>query len=108
MSGGNDRRAQPFHRNADLRHGRAMVRFHFPKSHIFPGARLTVEDDGETGAHCMLEFGDGVTILADVSPQADGYFLTVPDYRTAKGTLVAARTWRLLRRAGDDWRADRA
>lgn len=82
------------------------MRFQFPRSHIFPGARFTMEGDGEAGEQCVLEFGDGVIVLAEAARQGEDYILTVPDYRTAKGNVVAARTWRLARRGDGSWRAN--
>lgn len=84
------------------------MRFLFPHSHAFPGGRVVVEDDDKAGPECLVEFGDGVTVIAQWRPAGDAIRLSVPTYRTAKGTQVAARNWRLARRKDGVWRSERA
>ena len=84
------------------------MRFTFPHSHAFPGGRVTVDDDGKAGPECMVEFGDGVTVIAEWSSADGAIRLHVAAYRTAKGTEVAARGWRLVRRDDGVWRSERA
>ena len=76
------------------------MRFVFPRSHAFRKGRVAVDDDGRAGPECLVEFGDGVTVIAEWQADDDAIRLSVPDYRTAKGTLVTARTWRLARGPG--------
>lgn len=41
------------------------MRFVFPHSHAFPGGRVVVDDDAKDGAECLVEFGDGITVIAE-------------------------------------------
>ncbi len=83
------------------------MRFAFPRSHAFPGGRVVVEDDAKAGSKCLVEFGDGVTVIADWRRAKDAIELSVPAYRTAKGTQVVARNWRLAKRKDGVWRSER-
>ncbi len=67
------------------------MRFVFPHSHAFRRGRVTVDDEGKAGPECLVEFGDGVTVIAEWLADGDAINLFVPGYRTAKGTLVTAR-----------------
>lgn len=84
------------------------MRFSFPHSHAFPGGRVVVEDDATAGPECLVEFADGATVIAEWRPADDAIHLSIPAYRTAKGTPVAARRWRLVRRKDGVWRSERA
>lgn len=83
------------------------MRFSFPHSHAFRGGRVTVEDEGGSGPDCLVAFGDGVTVIAACHRSGEAIRLAVPAYRTAKGTQVAARNWRLVRREDGVWRSER-
>lgn len=83
------------------------MRFLFPHSHAFRRGRVTVDDDGKAAPECLVEFGDGVTVIAEWRKDEADIQLSVPDYRTAKGTLVTARTWRLTRGKDGLWRSER-
>jgi hypothetical protein len=83
------------------------MRFAFPRSHAFPGSRVLVEDDAEAGPKCLVEFGDGITVIAQWRKLKDAIHLSVPAYRTAKGTQVVARHWRLAKRKDGVWRSER-
>lgn len=41
------------------------MRFVFPHSHAFRRGRVTVDDDQKSGPGCLVEFGDGVTVIAE-------------------------------------------
>lgn len=56
-----------------------------------------VDDDGKTGPECLAEFGDGVTVIAQWETDGDALRLSVSEYRTASGTLVKPRNWRIVR-----------
>lgn len=83
------------------------MRFVFPHSHGFRGGRVIVEDDGTTGTQCLVEFGDGVTVISECHRVGDTIHLRVPAYRTAKGTQVGTRDWRLVQRSDGVWRSER-
>lgn len=86
----------------------SLMRFAFPRSHAFPGGRVVVEDDAAPGPDCLVEFGDGVIVMAAWRPAGGGIDLSVPAYRTARGTEVTARNWHLARRRDGAWRSERA
>lgn len=77
-------------------------------SHLFPGAAVTVEDDGGQDGAGQIEFADGSAALARWRRDAGAITLDVPSYRTAKGTDVDARRWSLTLGEGGTWRAARA
>jgi len=79
----------------------------FPHSHAFPGGRVVIEDDAKTGPECLVEFGDGVTVIAEWRSAGDAIHLSVPAYRTAKGTRITIRNWRLVQREDGVWRSER-
>jgi hypothetical protein len=83
------------------------MRFVFPHSHAFPRGRVRVEDDHQAGPDGLVEFGDGVTVIAEWRRVGDTIRLQVPAYRTAKATRIAARTWRLVQGKDDIWRSER-
>ena len=85
------------------------MRFVFFHSHAFPGGRVTVDDDdAKTGPSCLVEFGDGVTVLAEWRPADGAIYLSIPAYTTANGTSIAARTWRLVQGKDGSWRSLKA
>lgn len=81
------------------------MRFSFPHSHAFPGGRVLIEDADDTEGPCVVEFGDGIATIGAWRPTDDGIHLEVPTYRTARGTEVAARSWRLVRVEDGLWRS---
>lgn len=83
------------------------MRFVFPHSHAFQSGRVVVEDDAKAGPECLVEFGDGVTVIAEWRRASEEIHLSVPAYRTAKGTLLKARNWRLVQRKDGVWRSQR-
>lgn len=83
------------------------MRFTFPNSHAFSGGRMSVEKDEAPEPGCIVEFGDGSTVLASFTRSGDGYSLSIPAYRTARGNTVQPRTWRVVRSADGEWRSMR-
>jgi hypothetical protein len=84
------------------------MRITFPHSHAFPGGRLTIAEVGAAKGTCVVQFGDGVAVIAECRPDGDAVYLTVPAYRTERGTDVAARNWRLERGRDGIWRTRRS
>lgn len=82
------------------------MRFMFPHSHAFRRGRVIVEDYPKTAPECLVEFGDGVTVMGEWQPSGDEIELTVPVYRTAKGTVIPSKTWKLARGHDGEWRSD--
>jgi hypothetical protein len=84
------------------------MRFAFTHSHAFEGAQVDVEDDDSADASCLIAFGDGSHVVGTLSASGpDAHEIDVPEYRTAAGTLVTARRWRIARRPDGVWRAAR-
>ncbi len=83
------------------------MRFSFPYSHAFPNGRVVVEDDRANEPQCMVEFADGTTVIAAWRQEKEDISLDMSDYRTAKGTRVSARRWRLVRGSDGIWRTKR-
>lgn len=83
------------------------MRFSFPNSHAFPGGRVTVEDDSKPGPECLVEFGDGATVIATWQQVGPNIVLTVPSYRTVKGTQIEAKSWHLSRQTDGVWRSQK-
>jgi hypothetical protein len=79
-----------------------------PNSHAFRGGRVVVEHDGKDGPVCLVEFGDGITVIGEWRPAGGGIELRVPAYRTAKGKEVASGNWILARRKDGGWRSKQA
>lgn len=79
-----------------------LWRFSASNTHLYPGASLySLEAPNEArlsaGDELLVEFSDDVYIGAhvlDVEPAMA--VLQVPSYNTRRGTLVAARTWRVV------------
>lgn len=84
------------------------MRFLFPHSHAFAHGRVDVRDDGEAEPQGLVEFGDDTTIIAHWHRDEGAILLSVPAYRTAKGTDIAARAWRLVERKDGTWRSEPA
>lgn len=81
------------------------MRIAFPASHAYPGARAEVSDIPDLGpAEALVEFADGVTVIASCNVKPDLVELEIPSYRTLRGAEIAAHTW-ILRRRGGKWRA---
>lgn len=83
------------------------MRFSFAYSHAFPGGQVRIEDAEATEGMCVVEFGDGIAMIGEWHPDSDDILLKIPAYRTAKGTDVEARHWRLVRGTEGRWRSQR-
>jgi hypothetical protein len=79
----------------------------FPHSHAFRRDRISVDDDRKVGPGCLVEFGDGVTVIAEWHPVEGAIHLSIPTYRIAKETEVAPQTWRLVLDNDGYWRLER-
>lgn len=71
----------------------------FADSHAYPGCRVTL---AEAGGDTLAEFSDGSTAPAMAERQGAGWDIRIAAYRTARGTAITARNWRLSP-AGDGW-----
>lgn len=69
------------------------MRFVFPHSHAFQRGRVNVDDDEKPGPECLVELGDGVTVIAEWHLVDDAIiFLFLP--------IAPRREQRLRRGAG--------
>lgn len=84
------------------------MRFSFPHSHAFAGGRVIVEDDSKPGPVCLVEFGDGATVIASWQQVGPDIVLEVPSYRTVKGTQIEPKSWHLAQRTDGVWRPQKA
>ncbi|HMO28072.1 hypothetical protein [Enterovirga sp.] len=84
------------------------MRFVFTHSHAFPGSRVSVEEDGEPGPGCLVEFSDGTIVMSECRMEGEDILLHVPPYRTARKHAVEGRTWQLSKAADGTWRCRRA
>lgn len=80
--------------------------FRFADSHAYPGCGVTLAP--ATGDD-MAEFADGSAAPAHWEPDAvsDGYVVDLGAYRTARGTDIAAKRWR-VGRADSGWKVTAA
>ncbi|RXF71453.1 hypothetical protein EK403_15375 [Hansschlegelia zhihuaiae] len=78
-----------------------------PMRFRFRRGRVTVDDGQSAGAACLVEFDDGVTVIAAWDHAGDAIQLSVPAYRTAKGPRVLSRRWRTAQSDDGSWRSER-
>lgn len=83
------------------------MRFVFTHSHAFPNGTVIVEGGTGSGADGLVEFSDGVSLIAERWRDGEDIILDIPSYRTAKGTAVGAHRWRLIQRPDETWRSNR-
>ncbi|HLI14271.1 MAG TPA: hypothetical protein VKY65_21965 [Alphaproteobacteria bacterium] len=85
------------------------MRISFHHSHAYPGCRATIADlprEAGRAATALVEFSDGAISSATWESAGDGEIaIAVDAYRTARGTHVARKQWRLRRAdgSGNDW-----
>ena len=74
-----------------------------PHTHLYPGLRLRLAPEraftqtghAERGVDVAIEFSDGTAARARLEPDGAGWTLAVAAHRTAAGTRIPARRWRL-------------
>ncbi len=69
-------------------------------THLYPGLRGTISGstdagDLQTDRDCLVEFADGTAAMARISNLGEGWQLNVDAYRTAAGTEIRQKSWRL-------------
>ena len=69
-------------------------------THLYPGHEGEISgisrlDELPPGSDCLVEFVDGSATCARISRTNDGWQLHTNAYRTAAGTDIAARRWRV-------------
>lgn len=83
------------------------MRFVFTHSHAFPKGTVMVENSVGSGPEGLVEFSDGVSLVAEWCRDGEDILLDIPSYWTAKGTMVDPHQWRLTQRPDGTWRSDR-
>ncbi|WP_199085830.1 hypothetical protein [Bosea sp. ASV33] len=63
-------------------------------THCYPGCRVRIEERGQNPS-ALVEFSDGTIVLGELDTTDGVTLLTVPSYRTARGTRIEIKTWRL-------------
>ncbi len=76
------------------------MRFEFTHTHIYPGATADLSGafpgtDGDTT--CLVELSDGVVLSTSCSVRGQEVLLSMPEYLTARGAKIPAKTWALRR-----------
>lgn len=67
-----------------------MVEIFVHHTHLYPGAKGRLAEPPADGP-ALVEFSDGVAVTG----RMEGETLAMPAYRTAAGTKVDAKRWRL-------------
>ncbi len=73
---------------------------HATHSHLYPGQRGRISGprtlaDLESEHECLVEFDDGSAATARLSPGNDDWRLQTAAYRTAAGTQIDDKDWRI-------------
>ncbi len=82
---------------------------HFHDTHIYPGCVATIIDadtmEATDGLTVVVEFSDGAHSTARVVIEKNGRLhVSIAPYRTVRGTAVAAKDWKLVRRSDGNWK----
>jgi hypothetical protein len=73
----------------------------FTHTHAYPGAQANLHQAETLAAGpCTVEFGDGVMVPATLCRAGDGWKLAIDGYRTARGTAIPGKRWRLQAEGG--------
>lgn len=76
-------------------------------THLYPGHRGTISGLDRlaglrTGDDCTVEFSDGSAVPGTLRKSDDGWHLHASAYRTAAGTDIAEKAWRIRLEEDDD------
>lgn len=76
-------------------------------THLYPGQRGEISGvariaDLPAGGDCLVEFTDGSAAAAKISRSGDGWRLATEAYRTAAGTDIVEKSWRIGFEENDD------
>lgn len=83
---------------------RLDMRFQLSHTHGYPGCRVKIADNGIDGEE-IAEFSDGVVVPCRHRREGDAIVLTISPHRTARGTNIGQKSWRLLPDAASgDWK----
>lgn len=80
------------------------MRFQLSHTHAYPGCRVRIAEEGVYGEE-TAEFSDGVIVPCLHKREGDAIVLTISPHRTARGTDIGEKSWRLLPdSASGDWK----
>ena len=71
------------------------MRFQFSHTHAYPGCRVKIAEE-DVGDEELVEFSDGVIVACRHRREGDAIVLAIPAHRTARGTDIGDKTWKLL------------
>lgn len=71
------------------------MRFQLAHTHAYPGCHVTIAEEG-LGDEELAEFSDGVIVACRHRREGDAIVLTIPPHRTARGTDIDEKSWKLL------------
>ena len=76
-------------------------------THLYPGHRGTISGLGHladlrSGDDCAVEFSDGSAVHGTLRKPDDDWQLHISAYRTAAGTDIAEKVWRIRVEEDDD------
>jgi len=83
------------------------MRFVFTHSHAFPNGTVIVENCTGSGGDGLVEFADGVSLIAEWWRDGKRIILDLPSYQTVKGTVIDAQQWSLTQKPDGTWRSNR-
>lgn len=81
------------------------MRFVFTHSHPFPNGTVIIENSTKSGGDGLVEFADGVSLIAEWWRDGENIILDLPSYQTAKRNTIGAHQWCLARRPDGTWRS---
>lgn len=80
------------------------MRFQLSHTHAYPGCRVKIAEERIDDEE-LAEFSDGVIVPCRHRREGDAILLTISPHRTARGTNISDKSWRLLPDvARGDWK----
>lgn len=80
------------------------MRFQLSHTHAYPGCRVKIAEERIDDEE-LAEFSDGVIVPCRHRREGDAILLTISPHRTARGTNISEKSWRLLPDvARGDWK----
>lgn len=82
------------------------MRFQLSHTHAYPGCRVTIAEEHVAGEE-LAEFSDGVIVACRYRREGDAIVLTIAPHRTARGTDIGEKSWKLLPEAtAGNWKIE--
>lgn len=82
------------------------MRFELSHTHAYPGCRVRTEpaEPADREGDAVVELGDGNVLAGRYALDANDVALSIPAHRTARGTPIVAKRWRLRRIGQSEWK----